>query len=578
MTRGRPDTAEQVMGSSRLASVASSPMRRVRLDDPRVSWVAFACISAAGLAFVMWKGRGNGFFYDEWSWIQGRRSGLHAILSSYNQHLVIVPVAVYQFLLRTAGLGHYWIYRLLAVAGHLACAAAVFAFARRRIGVAALLPAAVVVFLGSGWEYILEGVNFGFTTSLALGITALLALDRDDRRGDLIACGLLVLALLFSEFVLLFAFGIAVELAWRDHGLRRAWVWGVQLALYALWWLAYHQATTSTRDLSAVPKFIVNMASSAAGGLFGLNLVDGRPVLILVAALIVFRVVRYRVLTPRLIALVVILGCFWVLVAVARAQLGQPWASRYVYTGVILITLILAESFRGTRLGPATLALAAPLTILAVLGNVRALNGGENYLHTGSRTVSAELGALQLAAATAPWNLTLDPRYGPQIVAGPYFAAVRAIGSSDAESPAQVLQAPEPVRSAADGVLLRAGELKTTPVAGPAAPGLADRAPVVERVLAGYSRSRASCVEFHPQGTGAALDLLLPTAGLELKTLAGPEPQIRARRFAAGFEQNPLPVLQAARTMTVQPAPDRSTLRWHVRVSSIVLMRVCALR
>ena len=36
-------------------------------DRPRVSWAAFGCLAAAGLAFVMWKGRGNAFFYDDWS-------------------------------------------------------------------------------------------------------------------------------------------------------------------------------------------------------------------------------------------------------------------------------------------------------------------------------------------------------------------------------------------------------------------------------------------------------------------------------------------------------------------------------
>ena len=54
------------------------------------------------------------------------------MLASYNQHLVIAPIAAYQLLLATVGLAHYWPYRLLAAVAHLACAAAVFAYVRRR--------------------------------------------------------------------------------------------------------------------------------------------------------------------------------------------------------------------------------------------------------------------------------------------------------------------------------------------------------------------------------------------------------------------------------------------------------------
>jgi hypothetical protein len=89
-------------------------------------------------------------FFGEWVWIEGRRTGLHSIASSHNQHIVIAPVAAYQLLLSATGLAHYWVYRLLAVIGHIAVSTAVLAYARRRLGTAALFPAAIVLFLGSG--------------------------------------------------------------------------------------------------------------------------------------------------------------------------------------------------------------------------------------------------------------------------------------------------------------------------------------------------------------------------------------------------------------------------------------------
>ena len=186
-----------------------------------------------------------------------------------------VPFAVYQLLFRTVGLGHYAAYRVLVAVAHVACAAAVFEFARRRIGPAALLLAVPIAFFGSGWEYELQGVNFGFTASIALGIAALLALDRADRRGDRLACGLLVLGLAFSEFAALFAVGIAAALTIQDKSLRRGWIWAVPLLLYGAWWLAFYEPAAAHHELIKVPKFAADMAASAAGGLFGTGLPTG---------------------------------------------------------------------------------------------------------------------------------------------------------------------------------------------------------------------------------------------------------------------------------------------------------------
>ena len=97
-----------------------------------MAWAAFGWVAAAALVYVLWRGRGNSSYYDEWTWIEFRHSGLHSILGSYNQHLLALPIGIYQLLFHTVGIGHYSIYRLLAALGHLACVAAIFAFALRR--------------------------------------------------------------------------------------------------------------------------------------------------------------------------------------------------------------------------------------------------------------------------------------------------------------------------------------------------------------------------------------------------------------------------------------------------------------
>ncbi len=91
---------------------------------------------------------------------------------------------------------------------------------------------------------------------------------------------LLILALACSEFTIPFVIGIVVELCWRDRSPRRAYVWVVPLVLYAIWWLGYHQSSNAADNLTAAPAFAADLAASAIGGLFGLSIDWGRPLLV----------------------------------------------------------------------------------------------------------------------------------------------------------------------------------------------------------------------------------------------------------------------------------------------------------
>lgn len=336
---------------------------------------------------------------------------LSPILASYNQHLLVLPKAVYELMFVTVGIKHYWEYRLLAVLAHLACTTAIFAYAFRRIGPMALLVAVPVAFFGAGSEFILWGVNFGFTASIALGVSALMLIDRGDRHGYLGACALLTVGLLFSEIALLFAAGLAVELTWRDRGFRRVWVWAVPAALYVAWWLAYYQADLGKHAYGAVPKFIARLAAGAAGGMFGLGVHLGWGVLAAVIVGLAVVVVRRQVITPRLVGLAVTLAVFWTLVAVGRAQLGDPGASRYVYMGSLLLLLACgrgvprptANSRRGARRDRAqrTVAVWEPARLRA-----RGILAAHGIAHRGCRTGCAPLG---------PCNSSSESGVGPRL-------------------------------------------------------------------------------------------------------------------------------------------------------------------
>ncbi|MDQ6605749.1 MAG: hypothetical protein M3Z06_04285 [Actinomycetota bacterium] len=556
--------------------VARSPLpvsgRRWR-DPDRLGPAAFAVLFAIALIYVMHKADPNTLYYDDWTWLILRRSGWHGIISSYNQHLVAVPSVLYQILFRTAGLGHYWIYRLFGTLAHLGCMSAVYVFARRRIGVAAVALVLPLLFLGYGWEYVLWPINFGFMSSIGLSVCALLCLERDERRTGGLACGLLVLALACSEFTIPFVIGIAVELCWRDRSARRAYVWVAPLALYTIWWLGYHQPSSAADNLTAAPAFAADLAASAIGGLFGVSIDWGRPLLVAFVVLIGWRVTR-REPTPRLVALLLAAGTFWLLVALGRAQLGEPMASRYIYTGAVLIALILAEAARGVGFGRRELAVALIVALFALAGNLRAMTTGEHQIGLGSATVRAELTVMTQIRAAVPKALFIDQTWMPGITAGEYFAAVDSLGSTPAESVTALHRAPEVGLTAADELLVRAGELAATPLAAGARPART-APPFLVTSAAGAAHVTGACVRFDSAGAGAALDLRLPASGLQLHALPGPPVSVRARRFAAGFEGNPVTEIAGGQSVLLRPAVDSLPDPWYVRLSPNQAVTAC---
>src|SRR2546430_13126421 len=93
------------------------------------AYFVVAASAAAGL--ILWAGRGESFFADDWSFIVGRYAWTpDAFLLPHNEHPVLVSATLYKLLFLTVGLGAYWPYRVLMVAAHLACVALVFRMMR----------------------------------------------------------------------------------------------------------------------------------------------------------------------------------------------------------------------------------------------------------------------------------------------------------------------------------------------------------------------------------------------------------------------------------------------------------------
>ena len=551
--------------------------------------LAVLLVLTAGV--ILHETRDTTLWTDEWGWALQRRTG--SLLEPHNGHFSLVPLLIYRALFATAGIHDYLPYRVMVVVGHLAVAGLLYVYASRRIGpLAALLPTVVLLTLGPAWQNFLWPFQIAWLISLAAGLGALLALDRGDRRGDLVACALLALALATSGVGIAIAVGLVVEVALRR---RPAWVVAVPLALYAVWWLAYQDTDFFRHNLVVAPQFAADAAGGALAAVLGLTegrldengtlidagaaLVWGRPLLLAAGAVLLWRLSVMRPVPARVFALLAAAGAFWLLGGVQRAQISSPDASRYLYVGALFVLLLAVELARGVRIGRAAAAVLVVLTATVAIANGGDLRAGARNLRLQAAVSRADLGALELARDQ------VKPGYRAvrfpgipfvEIDADRYFAAADALGSP-ADTPGELARAHEQGRLAADAELANIEEI--TPRPSSARPGGAP--PQVDLVSGGSVDEAGSCVRFRPAvatqaGTIAELQLTLPAGGLLLSV---DEPAtVALRRFAETFPKEPAARLAPGGAAELKPGRDAAPQPWHVRLRPEGGLRACGLQ
>jgi hypothetical protein len=562
------------------------------LNADRLAGMALVLLLVLMGAFLYRETRETTLWFDEWIFVQDRRgSDLDTFLQPHNQHLSLIPVALYKLLFATAGLGDYAPYRAVVIAAHLGCVLLLFVYARRRVdGFLALLAAVLLLFLGPAWQNILWPFQVAWLISLAAGLGALLMLDRGDRSGDVAACTLLTISLASSGLGLPIAFGLGVEVLFLRRRWRDAWIAAAPLALYALWWLGYQESDFMRHNVVATPGFVADSAAAAVGALVGLGgravpagpgtLLDwGRPLVIALVGLLVWRLARVRPTPPRVPVLLTIALSFWILTALNRAQISAPYASRYLYVGALLITLLAVELGRGASLHLRAGLLLAAAVGAAALSNLGAFRDGGRFLRNQAQATTADLGALELAKPLVPPDLIVDglPGYPFLIIrAKPYFEAVDDFGSP-AATPAEIGTKPEPARRVADTQLIGIHEVGLESGDGASRAG---ETPVVDSVDGGRASERGGCVVFRRLRVNSTdarneLEVTVPSKGLVVTATGGPA-TVAVRRFADGFQ--PLGRLAASASATLRMAPDLAARPWHMRVNPTDRATVCALR
>lgn len=420
------------------------------------------------------------FIADEWNLLLLRQGwGLDQILLPFNGHPVMAPAFVFKALQDLFGMDSAVPMHVVATGTFLLVNVLLFVYVRRRVGPwAALIGTFLILFLGAAFEDLLFSFQIVYFGSLAAGMGALVALDWDDRKGDIAASILLAGSLTFSGLGLAFVGAAVAEWALnpRDRK-RRLFVPGAAILFYVLWWIGWgHQTTPEslnpTIELSVVPKipgFVFDSFAAALVSLAGLATGDGsepsQPHLIwgklAAVVLIGLAIWRLRKLerVPRAFLVTAAGGlCLYLLFALAQdayiaygpQEVRAATSSRYQLPTALFVVLVAANLLEGIRIRPLALGIAGVLSVFAISGGIQLMTSRqEERWEPAAVYTKASLAGIELASPDIPAGYTFRPGTSFDVPIDDYTKAVEAHGSP-AFAPEELLDLETPFRNTAD--------------------------------------------------------------------------------------------------------------------------------
>ncbi|MGC1852953.1 MAG: hypothetical protein WA687_11000, partial [Solirubrobacterales bacterium] len=520
----------------------------------RLAWLGLAAAMAAAAALLLWEGRGQTLFVDEWSFgYLGRPDmSLPSLLAPDNGHLAAIPVLITKASLELFGAATALPLRLVAVGTHLAVALMLFVMLRRALGsLAALLPAIALLFLGSAADIFVGSHALPIELSAATGLAAWLALERRTSAWDVIACVLLVAGIASNGFALPFIAGaVAIVALDRDSGWQRQWVAAVPLILYALWRLTEGRGEESDFALvnaAGLPAFAFDSLAAELASISGLfteaggtaNVFQLGPGQALAGATLVALAIAAvgwdyrppRTAVPALVALVAL----WLTTGMVASPARQPEVARYIYTGIVLLLLVTGQAIAATpwaRRGGVALACVCAVGLIP---NLQAIRDAGIFFREQSDQNRAALAAADLLPAAVADELALEiqedqPQGGFADLSyqlGSYREARERFGTP-AFTLEELRSASPAAREGADRLIARALPIGLVLANGPPLPFPAGTRLGQE---GGQLSWRGGCARFEPVTSGAQLIVPLGAHGIWIEPDPGPPVAVGLRRF-----------------------------------------------
>lgn len=497
-----------------------------------------------------------------------------------NKYLIAFPLLLYRALFETFGLGTYVPYRITGILLVLLAAGLLFLLLRRYVPDRfAIPPMLLMLFFGAGWEVVVTPIRIPSQIALTAGLGMLLALDRRDRRGDLVAMVLLLISLGSHPIGISFAAAAAgmILLSSRD-GWRRLWVVAVPGVLFALWWVFLRPPQLPSFVPNRPDDVVVFVRQSwtaltaAVSGLFG---VVGQPAYqqwpAQIAAVALFALVvtgiafSLRRLPPMFWAAIVGLVVMMATTRLAPAGFFRvPDESRYLYPEAFFLLLGLGVLAGAVRLPNWAMWAASAVLLVSLWPNIDRLHDEGRSFAGFAEGYRVAWSAAEIAGPAVQPGFTPDP-ISPD--AREYLAAVGEFGRGGYSSQA-IADRSEGLRFAADVNLVAALGLKLVPSAGAQLGGSPPR-------VRGNSESittKSGCVSVPGEpGTGAraprSIEFSLPSGGAWLKVGPLTDASVKLGRFA-DEPLVPIPLPRGAGATDLRIPPDRASIPWRLLVRS----------
>jgi hypothetical protein len=416
-----------------------------------------------------------GFFLDDWDLVIFRSTPSDWLLP-HNEHIIVVPAALYQLSLSVFGMTAMPLHVIAVVLFELSIVL-LFFWLRPLVGEPlSVLACAVMLFLGAATADLVWAFQIGYFGSTAAGLGALLNLRSRTRRGDAWACLLLVVSLLFSSMVIPFAAASAVQIYFRgearsgsDGLLRRAWVVLVPAALFLIWWVGWGRLADNHATLEnalKAPLFAVSAlgyAGAVLTGLFPLREVNSSYLWalpgLLVAAGIALLLRRRGRIPPEFVIGAVAALAFWLLAGLNYSPGRYFVAGRYQYPSALFLLMILAGAGAGLRPSPRLFKWLVALAVASLAVNLAALIHifDSTYKVYEGRNLSG-MTALDISRRTVSPDFSIGigtDGGGQQVPAPPYFDAVDRYGSPGWDED-EIAGASREDRERIDQILVRA--------------------------------------------------------------------------------------------------------------------------
>jgi len=533
----------------------------------RTSAIVLAVAIAISIAVVLNETHGATFSLDEFLYfVDDRGFDFKTLMSPHNGNFIAVTRFLYAIAFKVAG-PNYVVFRVWLAIEVAATALLFYLLARRRIApIAALALTLPLLFLGSSMDVAISTIGIQHLLSIILCLSALLALERGSRGGEVLACLLLTLAVATFSIAFAFIAGVAVSVLLRGDRLRRTWIFAVPIAVYLLWLVAApkysgpgYLGTTHVRasNIFLIPSFLADSAGAVIAGVSGLsydftlshpsttltNYSWALPLALAAVAGLFWRVRRSQV-EPWFWAYLAIPLVFWLSIVIAIQPNRYPNSDRYIYGGAVAVLLLAAEALRRVRLSPAVLVGLLAAGAGATLGNIAQMRVDGSVVRAQGSEVRAALAGIDLARDRVAPGFVPPAGYPALMIlwAGGvdrYLQAVRRHGPF-AFTVAELRQQRISVRRLADSTLVAA---------------LGIRLQAVARI-----NPTASCRQLPAGGRPITRSKLSPPGATLSAATDGP---VRLGRFAP---PSAIGTLQRRRLYELAIPRDRSSVPWTVSI------------